>query len=297
MKKKFLRVAGVFMLLDATFLILFGRRYVRRTRFGSEGNPYYRLMSWFLQWPDWLLRLAGVAEARLGLAALGSAPLAVRPLYSHIAGAYSAIDTSWREWLYADAHRAFDRAMAQSLPAAGRVLDLGAGTGANLGRLLALSLPFASYTGVDLTGEMLEQARQKYGHLSNVDFRQLNLMTAALPEGPYDLIVSTWALEHMPDPVYVVEKAWRELHKGGHMVLLFEAEADNWYSRLEDRVLRFFSARQVREEEIRRFPGLQSRESYDGPFGRLALVVLVKQAQEGAVSEGYEGIVRDANTV
>jgi SAM-dependent methyltransferase len=288
MKKKFLRSAGVFMLLDATFLILFGHRYVERTRFGSEGNPYYRLMSWFLQWPDWLLRLAGLAEAGLGLAVLGSAPLQVRSLYGRIAGAYSVIDTAWREWLYRDAHRQFDRAMAQSLPADGRVLDLGAGTGANLGRLLALGLPFASYTGVDLTGEMLEQARQKYGHLPNVHFRQLDLMSDALPEGPYNLIVSTWALEHMPDPVHVVEKAWGELQTGGHMVLLFEAEADNWYSRLEDRVLDFFSARQVREEEIRRFPGLQRRESYDGAFGRLALVVLEKKGEKGTVGEGVE---------
>lgn len=289
MKEKVLRIAGVFMLLDATFLILFGRRYVERTRFGSEGNPYYRLMSWFLQWPDWLLRLAGVAEARLGLAALGSAPLAVRPLYRRIAGAYSVIDTAWREWLYADAHRAFDRAMARYLPADRRVLDLAAGTGANMGRLLSLGAPFASYIGVDLTGEMLERAQKRYGHLPNVHFRQLDLMSDALPEGPYDLIVSTWALEHMPDPVRVVEKAWGELKPDGHMVLLFEAEADSWYSRLEDRVLHFFSARQVREEEIRRFPGLHWHQSYDGPFGRLALVVLEKRAQETGADQRQSG--------
>lgn len=279
MKEKLLRITGVLMLLDATFPILFGRRYVQRTRFGSESNPYYRLMGWFLQWPDWLLRLAGVAEARLGLAALASAPLQVRSLYSQIAGVYSVADTAWRGWLYSDAHRAFDRAMAQYLPPDGRVLDLAAGTGANLGRLLALGVPFASYTGVDLTGQMLERARQKYGHLANVDFQQLNLMTDPLPEGAYDLIVSTWALEHMSDPVHVVEKAWQQVKPGGHMVLLFEAEADNWYSRQADRVLHFFSARQVREDQIRRLPGLLRWESYDGPFGRLALVVLAKRVQ------------------
>lgn len=132
-----------------------------------------------------------------------------------MAAPYSPIDTRWRNWLYADAHRAFDQALARHLPREGRVLDLGAGTGANLGRLLDMDLPFASYTGVDVTEAMLEQARQKYGTLPQVHFRRLDLIADPLPAGPFDLVTSTWALEHMADPGLVVQKAWQQLGAGG----------------------------------------------------------------------------------
>lgn len=270
------RIAGLSMIADGVLLALFGRRYARLWRLGSREGLYYETVRWFEKRPPWLLRLLGVVEALAGARVLGRAPLSVPAIYNTLAEPYSAIDTRWRDWLYADAHRAFDQALATHLPREGRVLDLGVGTGANLGRLLEMGVPFASYTGVDVTEAMLQQAREKHASLPQAHFRRLDLMTDPLPDGPFDLITSTWALEHMADPGLVVQKAWQQLGAGGHMVLLFEVEDDDWYSRLENRVLGFLDAQQVPLAAVSHFPGLIRFDRFGGPFGKLALVVLQK---------------------
>ena len=57
----------MFLIADAVLLLLFGRSWVRFTRFGSEGSAYVRVMDWFLEWPEWLLRFAGLLEAAIAL--------------------------------------------------------------------------------------------------------------------------------------------------------------------------------------------------------------------------------------
>jgi ubiquinone/menaquinone biosynthesis C-methylase UbiE len=277
MKDRLLRILGLSLLLDGVGLALFGRRYARLWRLRTEQGGYYRLVQSFVDLPPWLLPLLGLAEVVAGARMLGRAPLSVSAVYNTLAEPYSAIDTRWRDWLYAGAHHAFDEATAKYLPPGGDILDLGAGTGANLGRLLDMDMPFASYTGVDVTEAMLAQARQKYASLPQAQFRRLDLMTDPLPEGPFDLVISTWALEHMADPGLVVQKAWQQLGAGGHMVLLFEVEDESWYSRLENRVLGFFDAQQVPLAAVRQFPDLKRFDRFGGPFGKLGLVTLEKE--------------------
>lgn len=276
MRDRLLRIIGLSLLIDGVALALFGRSYARLWHLGSREGSYYEAVRWFVKRPPWLLRLLGLGEALAGAKILGRAPLSIPEVYNTLAAPYSAIDTWWRGWLYADAHRAFDQALATYLPADGHVLDLGAGTGANLRRLLEIGVPFTSYTGVDVTEAMLAQAHEKYGYLPQAQFRQLDITREPLPEGPFDVIVSTWVLEHIPDPKAVVGKAWHQLRPGGHMVLLFQVTRPGWYSELVNRILGFFEAQQVADEVVRQFPGLQRYDRYDGPFARLALVVLEK---------------------
>ena len=58
----------MFFTADAVLLLLTGRRWVRFTRFGSPDGAYYRVMTWFLQWPEAALRAFGLGEALLALA-------------------------------------------------------------------------------------------------------------------------------------------------------------------------------------------------------------------------------------
>ncbi|MFW5942632.1 MAG: hypothetical protein ACOC9C_03180 [Chloroflexota bacterium] len=55
----------MFLVADAVLLLLLGKRWVRFTRFGAPGGTYHQLMTWFLQRPEWQLRLLGVAEGAL----------------------------------------------------------------------------------------------------------------------------------------------------------------------------------------------------------------------------------------
>jgi SAM-dependent methyltransferase len=278
MNRKLIRWIGVYFLLDGLLTLFLGRKYVRIFRFGSHGSRYRRLIDWLLDLPAWQLHGAGAAEAALGVAVLGKTPLDVPTLYRLVALGYAAIDPGWRQWFYPQAHAAFDRELAKALPKDGDVLDLGCGVGANIARISALRLPFRSYTGVDLTDAMLRRAVQRYGELPQVRFKQLDLTSDPLPEGPYDLIISTWVFEHLPDPIRVAEKAWERLKPGGRILLLFEARTGSFLSRTIDRIYPFFSACLVGENEYRSFPGLVAREDhFSGPLGDLALLVLEKK--------------------
>jgi tRNA (cmo5U34)-methyltransferase len=75
---------------------------------------------------------------------------------------------------------------------AARILELGTGTGETARRVLARH-PEARLTGIDVSPEMLEEARRA---LPDADLRVARLEDP-LPDGPFDLVVSTLAVHHL----------------------------------------------------------------------------------------------------
>lgn len=67
MKRLVQSAAVMFLMADGVLLMLLGRGWVRFTRFGPEESAYVRVMDWFLAWPGWLLRAAGLVEAGIAL--------------------------------------------------------------------------------------------------------------------------------------------------------------------------------------------------------------------------------------
>ncbi|HSM56249.1 MAG TPA: hypothetical protein VK879_08855 [Candidatus Sulfomarinibacteraceae bacterium] len=67
MKRLWQSAVIMFLVSDAVLLFWQGKRWVRFTRFGAPSGTYYQVMTWLLQWPEWLLRLSGAAEAVLAL--------------------------------------------------------------------------------------------------------------------------------------------------------------------------------------------------------------------------------------
>jgi len=225
--------------------------------------------------PTLLQRALGVAEAGLGLATLSRVPLSVPELYQAFALVYDPTSQLYRKQQFPEIHRAFDRQLATHVTPSARILDLGCGTGANLERIRDLGLPFASYTGVDLTDAMLARARAKFAGWPNVRFQQLNLLTDPLPDGPFDLVISTWVFEHLPDPSPVVDKALQRLAPEGHAILLFLADNHAWYTPALRFLMGIGSARLVSDDVAGHFPGLVSLEHFANGFQ--TLVVLAKK--------------------
>jgi tRNA (cmo5U34)-methyltransferase len=75
---------------------------------------------------------------------------------------------------------------------AGRILELGVGTGETARRVLERH-PGAHLTGIDVSPEMLEEARRR---LPDADLR-VGRLEDPLPEGPFDLVASTLAVHHL----------------------------------------------------------------------------------------------------
>ena len=125
------------------------------------------------------------------------------------------------------------------------VLDVGTGPG-----FFAILLAEMGYkvTAVDLTPEMLAEARVNAGDLANkIDFREMSAERLEFPDSSFDVVVSrnlTWNLPH-PETVY---SEWcRVLHAGG-LLLNFDS---NWYNYLFDDVAKEkFEADRLKSAEL-----------------------------------------------
>jgi tRNA (cmo5U34)-methyltransferase len=98
-----------------------------------------------------------------------------------------------------------------------RVLDLGAGTGL-LSAVVLARHPDAELVLVDGAGEMLEQARERLPARSST--MVLADLREALPEGPFDAVVSALAIHHLEDPDKrdLLARVRRALRPGGVFV-------------------------------------------------------------------------------
>jgi tRNA (cmo5U34)-methyltransferase len=81
-------------------------------------------------------------------------------------------------------------------PAPARVLDIGAGTGLLSGRVVE-AFPDARIELLDASEPMLSEARERLGE--SVTAVHVADMADALPDGPYDAIVSALAIHHLDD--------------------------------------------------------------------------------------------------
>jgi phosphatidylethanolamine/phosphatidyl-N-methylethanolamine N-methyltransferase len=101
----------------------------------------------------------------------------------------------------------------------GRVLEVGVGTG--------ISLPYYSQrcriTGIDISEEMLEVARQRVAdlHLSNVE--QIAVMDAQrldFATGAFDVVTAQYVVNTVPDPEAALDEFVRVLRPGGELVVI-----------------------------------------------------------------------------
>jgi tRNA (cmo5U34)-methyltransferase len=91
------------------------------------------------------------------------------------------------------------------------ILDLGCGNGI-LGQFLLDRSPSAKGLFLDFSDPMLDAARQNVGSLPNAmvgkaDFASPQWQDVARPHGPFDIVVSGFAIHHQPD------KRKRELYE------------------------------------------------------------------------------------
>ncbi len=98
---------------------------------------------------------------------------------------------------------------------AGRILELGTGTGETARRLLAIH-PGALLVGIDSSEAMLAVARAEVA----ADLR-VQRLEDPLPEGPFDLVVSVLAVHHLDadEKRDLFDRVRRELRPGGRFVL------------------------------------------------------------------------------
>jgi tRNA (cmo5U34)-methyltransferase len=127
---------------------------------------------------------------------------------------------------------------------AGNILELGCGTG-NLSLMLARKFPDARFSFVDGSAEMLGVTRSRLDPrgaslLHEPVFLESRFEELELPDGSFDLIVSSISLHHVVDKAALYRLAHAALGDGGHLCfadqLRGEPEANhdvNWERWLE----------------------------------------------------------------
>jgi len=101
-------------------------------------------------------------------------------------------------------------------PPGARVLDVGCGPGFVSAALLQAG---CQVVGIDLSGEMIERARQRCAGFSTAArFEQRSVFDAVLAD-PFDATISRFVLHHVTDPAAFVRRQAELLRPGGVLVL------------------------------------------------------------------------------
>lgn len=97
-----------------------------------------------------------------------------------------------------------------------QVLDLGCGTGRYC---LLLAQSGAKVVGIDPSSGMMEQAKGKITHSSQITLHQGTLDDLHFPDGQFDLVVSALTLSHLPELEPTFREIGRVLKTGGRLVI------------------------------------------------------------------------------
>ncbi len=108
-------------------------------------------------------------------------------------------------------HEAIRSAMKPGM----EVLELGCGSGHAVSNIQDREV---KYTGVDWSQGQVERNRQRYGEAAR--FIDASLYEVPLPDGTFDLVFSTYVLEHLVWPHRFLDEALRLTKPGGQLIIL-----------------------------------------------------------------------------
>jgi ubiquinone/menaquinone biosynthesis C-methylase UbiE len=102
-----------------------------------------------------------------------------------------------------------------------RVLDVGTGTGLIPFALATSSEPPASILGIDLSAGMIDTARRRLRDELHDDprvrFERMDAEQLELPDESFDVVLSGFALTHVPRPELALNEIFRVLRPGGRL--------------------------------------------------------------------------------
>jgi ubiquinone/menaquinone biosynthesis C-methylase UbiE len=132
------------------------------------------------------------------------------------------------------------------LPEQPNVLDLGCGTGRLLNRLAAQFRDLQG-TGLDLSTQMLRQARQRNQHHPQLIFVQGNAESLPFTDNQFDAVFNTISFLHYPNPERVFAEVSRVLRPQGKFYLVDWAVNRAMVFSISQANVRFYNAQQRKQ--------------------------------------------------
>lgn len=156
------------------------------------------------------------------------------------------------------------------------ILDLGCGTGRLLHRF-ANQFPNLKGIGLDLSPEMLRQARLRNQHRERVIYKQGNAESMPFATAQFDAVFNTISFLHYPNPQQVFMEVSRVLRAGGRFHLVdYQGREKNGINFIpfSPNGIRFYTPSQ--REEFGRIAGLECMGHYY-LLGSVILSIFVKK--------------------
>jgi phosphatidylethanolamine/phosphatidyl-N-methylethanolamine N-methyltransferase len=118
-----------------------------------------------------------------------------------------------------------DAIRRMSIKPGDRVLEVGVGTGINVD----LYPRTCSVTGVDLSGPMLEKARDRVARtgVRNVRLLQMDAANLKFADDSFDIVYAPYVISVVPDPGAVTREMHRVCRPGGRIVILNHFRSQN----------------------------------------------------------------------
>lgn len=148
-----------------------------------------------------------------------------RRRYDRIAPVYDALEWGIEVLFF----RRWRRALWARVPA-GRVLEVGIGTGKNL----EFHRDEHAVVGIDLSSAMLDRARRRAERTgASVDLQVADVQDLPFGDARFDAVVASFVFCSVPDPVLGLRELRRVLKPGGKLLLLEHVIAPNpWLAAL-----------------------------------------------------------------
>ncbi len=200
---------------------------------------------------------------------------------------YDAFRTIWTWATSRTAEAKLDQCLREAASDGCRVLDIGCGTGFNVGRLQRLGIPFGSYLGVDLTDAMLTIAREHYAGEPRASFLEADLATLPGTSERFDVVLCTWVASHLDHPREAFEIGFEVLAPSGQAFFLTMTQPKWYVSWWFAPFAYLFQARFVDPDSLADLPGLKRLET-----GAAGLVTSVCLQKEGA----HDPVTPDADS-
>jgi len=130
-------------------------------------------------------------------------------------------------------------------------LDIGCGTGWAVRYVAGLLQGDGEFSGVDISGGMIEKAKNQTQGLEQVHFYQANAEKLPFEDGRVDDALCTNSFHHYPDPLKALVEIGRVLKPGGRFYIL-DVTSDDFFIRwIDSRVrqneqehVKFYSSRE-----------------------------------------------------
>ncbi len=196
------------------------------------------------------------------------------PVYDHTFGRVAAVGRR--------------RAVAYINTRAGRVLEVGVGTGLSL----PAYRPHLEVVGLDISPEMLDKARpraERFGHV--LGLAQMDAAALGFADGAFDTVVAMYVMTVVPDPAAVMRELARVCAPGGEVILVnhFSQEAGmrGWIERKMAPLAETLGWHPVFEtERVMVCPELALQEQTPmWPMGLFSMLRFVKRSEAGAWAE------------